>query len=124
MREPLEEPVSRRELRQQVFRWVRVHQIYLLPNGHRWRTRTLYRRRTSKGQPPVEVRYYCALHPHIELASLQPPVDTSLPGVIRLPHPERKGRFLLLFCPECCGAGYHYLSFPLPPAEPEPSAPE
>jgi hypothetical protein len=36
MREPSEEPVSRRELRRQVFRWIRIHQVYLLPNGHRW----------------------------------------------------------------------------------------
>jgi len=117
MREPSEEPVSRRE----VFRWIRIHQVYLLPNGHRWHSKTLYRRRTSKEQPPIEVRYYCALHPHIELALLQPPIDESLPGVVRTPHPERQGRFLLLFCPECCGAGYHRLSFPLPEPISDPS---
>ncbi len=114
MREQPEESVSRRELRRQVFRWIRIHQVYLLPNGHRWRTKTLYRRRTLQEQQPVEVRYLCALHPHIELAFLQPPVDHTLPGVIRFPHPERPGRFLILFCPECCGAGYHSENFPAP----------
>jgi hypothetical protein len=114
MREPSEEPVSRRELRRRVFRWVRIHQVYLLPNGHRWRTKTLYRRRTSQEQPPVEVHYFCALHPHIRLALLQTPVDYTLPGVVRTPHPERPGRFLTLFCPECCGAGYNRLNFPMP----------
>lgn len=122
MREQPEESISRREQRRQVFRWIRVHQVYLLPNGHRWRTRTLYRRRTSREQQPVEVHYLCALHPHIELASLQPPVDYTLPGVVRLPHPERPGRWLLLFCPECCGMGYHSLGFPMPSSEPSPSA--
>ncbi|GIV17263.1 MAG: hypothetical protein KatS3mg022_2698 [Armatimonadota bacterium] len=120
MREQPEEPISRRELRRQVFRWTRIHQVYLLPNGHRWRTKTLYRRRTLQQQQPVEVRYLCALHPHIELALLQPPVDYTLPGVIRFPHSERPGRFLILFCPECCGAGYHSLSFPTPDSDPEP----
>lgn len=114
MREPQEEPISRREMRRQVFRWTRIYQVYLLPNGHRWRTKTLYQRRTSKDQEPVRVCYFCALHPHIELAVLQPPVDYTLPGVVRTPHPERPGRFLLLFCPECCGAGYTSFNFPVP----------
>jgi hypothetical protein len=114
MREQHEEPVSRKELRRQVFRWIRIQQVYLLPNGHRWRTKTLYRRRTSPEQQPVEVQYFCALHPHIRLEQLQAPVDHSLPGVVRTPHPERPGRFLILFCPECCGAGYHRLHFPMP----------
>lgn len=120
MREQPEESISRRELRRQVFRWIRVHQVYLLPNGHRWRLKTLYRRRTSKEQQPVEIRYLCALHPHVELAILQPPIDHTLPGVVRLPHPERPGRFLILFCPECCGAGYHSLSFPMPNSASDP----
>lgn len=114
MREQPEEPVSRREMRRQVFRWVRIHQVYLLPSGQRWRAKTLYRRRTLREQEPVEVQYFCALHPHIQLVLLQPPVDHTLPGVIRFPHPERPGRFLILFCPECCGAGYNSLSFPMP----------
>lgn len=114
MRGSQEEPISRREVRRQVFRWTRVYQVYLLPNGHRWRTKTLYRRRTSVNQEPVEVTYHCALHPHLEMAVLHPPIDHTLPGVVRTPHPERPGRFLLLFCPECCGAGYNYLNFPMP----------
>ncbi|MEJ5252247.1 MAG: hypothetical protein HPY54_05325 [Chthonomonadetes bacterium] len=117
MREPQEEHISRREVRRQVFRWTRIYQVYLLPNGHRWRTKTLYRRRTSKEQEPVKVCYFCALHPHIEMVVLQPPVDHTLPGVVRTPHPERPGRFLLLFCPECCGAGYSFLNFPMPDVE-------
>jgi hypothetical protein len=120
MREQPEEPTSRRELRRQVFRWTRIHLVYLLPNGHRWRAKTLYRRRTSREQQPVEVHYLCALHPHIELVVLHSPVDYTLPGVVRLPHPERPGRFLVLFCPECCGAGYHRLSFPMPNPVSEP----
>lgn len=125
MREQPEEPVSRRELRRQVFRWIRIHQVYLLPSGQRWRTKTLYRRRTSREQPPVEVHYFCALHPHIPLVLLQTPVDQTLPGVVRMPHPERPGRFLILFCPECCGAGYNSLNFPLPtPSADSHSSPE
>lgn len=114
MREPLEEPISRGDRRRQVYRWVRVHRLYLLPNGHRWRMRTAYRRRIEQHEPPVEIRYFCALHPHIQLVELQSPVDYNLPGVIRAPHPERPGRWLTLFCPECCGAGYTRLQFPVP----------
>lgn len=117
MREPQEEPISRRTLRRQVFRWTRIYQVYLLPDGHRWQMKTLYHLRTSNEQERVKVRYFCALHPHIELANLQPPIDYTLPGVVRTPHPERPGRFLLLFCPECCGAGYTSVDFPLPDPE-------
>lgn len=123
MREQPEEPVSRRHMRREVFRWTRVHLVYLLPNGHRWRTRTVYRRRTSRDQEPVTVRYFCALHPHIEMTMLHSPVDHTLPGVVRTPHPERPGRFLVLFCPECCGAGYNFLSFPMPSPHSLPNSP-
>ncbi len=70
------------------------------------------------------MRYLCALHPHLELTLLQSPVDHTLPGVVRTPHPERPGRFLVLFCPECCGAGYNFLTFPMPYPSGEPPPPQ